>query len=150
MHKVIKTGLSLEVGKTGGTFYALVGHLMKIGGSSYNVYKRLFDSMVAPILDYGAPVWSRFCSLREIEKVQNQVHGFVPSLSLIFIERRVQEVNQALSRLLKLHSTSDPEPSRQKILFQVFFRVTLTILFTLKEDNYVICGVLTLAASSKL
>ena len=50
---------------------------MKIGGSSYNVYKRLFDSMVAPILDYEAPVWSRFCSVREVEKVQNRVYRFL-------------------------------------------------------------------------
>ena len=49
---------------------------MKIGGSSYVVYKRLFDSMVAPILDYGAPVWSRSCSLREAEKVQNQAYRY--------------------------------------------------------------------------
>ena len=63
------------------SFYPLVGHLMKIGASSYNVYKRLFNSMVAPILDYGAPVWSRFCSLREVEKVQNQVYWFFLGVS---------------------------------------------------------------------
>ena len=28
-----------------------------------NVHKRLFDSMVAPILDYRVPAWCRFCSL---------------------------------------------------------------------------------------
>ena len=32
--------------------------------------------MVAPILDYGAPVWSRSCSSREAEKVQNQAYRY--------------------------------------------------------------------------
>ena len=45
------------------------------------VFKRLFDWMVAPTLDYGAPVWSRFCSLREVEKLQNQVYRFFLGVS---------------------------------------------------------------------
>ena len=46
---------------------------MKTGGSFYNtVYKKLFDSMVAPVLDYEAPVWSRSCS-REGAKPSLQV-----------------------------------------------------------------------------
>ena len=75
-HLTFQTAVHTRIEKSLCSFYALVGHLMKIGGSSYNVYKRLFDSMVAPILDYGAPVWSRFSSLREVEKVQNQVYRF--------------------------------------------------------------------------
>ena len=57
-----QTAVITRIEKALCSFYALVGHLIKIGGSLYNVYKRLFDSMVAPILDYGAPVWYRFCS----------------------------------------------------------------------------------------
>ena len=75
-HLTFQTAVYTRIEKALCSFYALVGHLIKIGGSLHNVYKRLFDSMVAPILDYEAPVWFRFCSLREIEKVQNQVYRF--------------------------------------------------------------------------
>ena len=52
-----QTAVITRIEKALCSFYALVGHLIKIGGLLYNVYKRLFDSMVAPILDYGALVW---------------------------------------------------------------------------------------------
>jgi len=30
----------------------MVAHLIKIGGTSHNVFRRLFDSLVVPVLDY--------------------------------------------------------------------------------------------------
>ena len=75
-HLTFQMAIHSRIEKALSSFYAIVGHLMKIGGSSYVVYKRLFDSMVAPILDYGAPVWSRSCSSREAEKVQNQAYRY--------------------------------------------------------------------------
>jgi len=73
-HLTFQMAVHTRIEKALCSFYAIVGHLMKIDGSSYIVYRRLFDSMVASILDYGASVWSRFCSLREAEKVQNQAY----------------------------------------------------------------------------
>ena len=49
-HLTFQTAVHTRTEKVLCSFYALVGHLMKIGGSSHNVFKRLFDSMVAPIL----------------------------------------------------------------------------------------------------
>ena len=49
-HLTFQMAVHTRIEKALCSFYTLVGHLMKIGGSSYNVYKRLFDSMVAPIL----------------------------------------------------------------------------------------------------
>ena len=57
-HLTFQTAVHTQIEKS-----SLLFHQKKIGGSSYNVYKRHFDSMVAPTLDlYGVPVWLRFCS----------------------------------------------------------------------------------------
>lgn len=65
-------------------FYTLVVCLMKIGGSSYSVYKKLFDSMVAPVLDYRVPVWYRFCSLRKYRE------GIKPTLQVLAVSSKHQ------------------------------------------------------------
>ena len=49
-HLTFQMAVHTQIEKAHSSFYAIVGHLMKIGGSSYIVYKRLFGSMVAPIL----------------------------------------------------------------------------------------------------
>ena len=60
-----------KIEKATGAFYVMVAQLRQIGGASHRVYKNLFDSMIASVLDYGTPMWSRFAGNREIEKVQN-------------------------------------------------------------------------------
>ena len=58
-HLTFRTAVHTQIEKSSLLFH----QKKKIGGSSYDVYKRHFDSMVAPTLDlYGVPVWSRFCS----------------------------------------------------------------------------------------
>ena len=65
-----------KIEKATGAFYAMVAQLRQIGDASHRVYKNLFDSMIAPVLDYGAPVWSRFAGNRDIEKVQNLAYRY--------------------------------------------------------------------------
>ena len=65
-----------KIEKATGAFYAMVAQLGQIGGASHRVYKNLFDSMIAPVLDYGAPVWSRFAGNRDIEKVRNLAYRY--------------------------------------------------------------------------
>ena len=37
-------------------------------------FKKLFESMVAPVLDYGAPMWSHSVSKNALEKIQQQAY----------------------------------------------------------------------------
>ena len=61
-HLLFQEAIQARIEKASSAFYAMVAHLMKIGGTSHNIFSRLFDSLVVPVLDYGASVWSRFCS----------------------------------------------------------------------------------------
>jgi len=61
-HLLFQEAIQARIEKASSAFYAMVAHLMKIGGTSHNVFRRLFDSLVVPVMDYGASVWSRFDS----------------------------------------------------------------------------------------
>ena len=49
---------------------------MKLGAVPAQVYRKLYNSMVASVFDYGAPVWSHYCSTADLEKVQNRAYRF--------------------------------------------------------------------------
>ena len=57
-HLLFQEAIQARIEKASSAIYAMVAHLMKIGGTSHNVFRRLFDSLAVPVLDYGASVWS--------------------------------------------------------------------------------------------
>jgi len=51
-HLLFQEAIQARIEKASSAFYAMVAHLMKIGGTSHNVFRRLFDSLVVPVMDY--------------------------------------------------------------------------------------------------
>ena len=66
--------LLLRTDQANKAFWSLCSQQMKLGEVPAQVYRKLYDSMVAPLFHYGAPVWSHYCSTANLDKVQNRAY----------------------------------------------------------------------------
>ena len=66
--------LILRTEQANRAFLSLCSQLRKVGELPARVYRKLYDSLVAPVLDYEAPIWSHYCSTTDLEKVQNRLY----------------------------------------------------------------------------
>ena len=68
--------LTLTTDQANKAFWSLCSQQRKVGELPARVCRKTYDSVVAPVFDYGAPIWSHYCSTTDLEKVQNIAYRF--------------------------------------------------------------------------
>ena len=61
------------------------------------MYRKLYDSLVSPVFDYGAPIWSHYCSTADLKKIQNRAYRFFHRRHMCWIPTKRRHQLQTLS-----------------------------------------------------